>query len=405
MKKNSFFIAITTLMLASCTNSEINSLFDTTPEKRAQETIREIKTNLTEAPYGWIATYEYGEPKHTVFMNIHFENDNTFTSQFTVNEDIVKINKGSYSLTYSQQLNLLFDTHSFFSSTVRIWKGDFIFELVNSENKQYIFKGRDCHTNKTICSLTIRKATQNETAKPSIIKNEYIELTTTKVGENWIFFATGNNIWVDLNDNGLYDDGEEMLKTIPENEKTAEIYAFKQPIDLQTIRVYGTEISLFFCPDNELISIDVSQATHLQKLYCHFNQLTNVDVTHNPLLKELICHTNRLKTLNVIHNPLLESLLCYNLQLVKLDISKNKELKFLRCNNNQLKGKEMTNLVKNLPVKETSRGQFYVINTHSLTEGNVCDKNQVAIAKGKGWNVWDYDGQNHLEEYEGSPVE
>ena len=76
----------------------------------------------------------------------------------------------------------------------------------------------------------------------------------------------------------------------------------------------------------------------------------------------------------------------------------------------------MDALVASLPTKKLSTLIFIVINTNDENEGNVCTKAQVAVAKGKGWIVYDYNGGSRtfdretgayvFPEYEGSdPVE
>ena len=63
----------------------------------------------------------------------------------------------------------------------------------------------------------------------------------------------------------------------------------------------------------------------------------------------------------------------------------------------------MDALVASLPTVES--GVFYVIDTKDENEGNVCTKSQVAIAKEKGWWVYDNNGGSG-QKYEGSdPVE
>jgi len=61
----------------------------------------------------------------------------------------------------------------------------------------------------------------------------------------------------------------------------------------------------------------------------------------------------------------------------------------------------MLTLVNSLP-KVTS-GEFYVIDTKSSNEQNVCTKPQVKIASDKGWKVYDYNGGSR-QEYAGSEV-
>ena len=95
----------------------------------------------------------------------------------------------------------------------------------------------------------------------------------------------------------------------------------------------------------------------------------------------------------------LEELSCPLNQLISLDMSKNTALIWLECYSNQIKGEAMDALVASLPTVEN--GKFYVIDTKDENEGNVCTKTQVAIAKGKGWTVYDYNGGSR-QQYNGS---
>ena len=132
----------------------------------------------------------------------------------------------------------------------------------------------------------------------------------------------------------------------------------KQIADLTGIEHF-TALTNLNCGGNRLISLDVSQNTALTLLYCHSNQLTSLDVSQNTALRELYCFSN------------------------------------------QIKGEAIDALVASLPTVES--GKFYVINTKDANEGNVCTKSQVAIAKGKGWTVYDFNGGNYpYLEYEGS---
>ena len=219
-----------------------------------------------------------------------------------------------------------------------------------------------------------------------------------------------------------------------------------------------TALKSLYCYDNQLTSLDVSGCTALKELYCYNNQLTSLnvsgctalttlhcysggiwswaraegnlltelDVSGCTNLTDLRCHNNQLKTLNVsgctallnltcYHNQLtsldvsdctvLSALKCDNNQLTSLNVSKNTALTSLYCFSNQIKGEAMDALVGSLPT--VSKGNFYVIDTKDENEGNVCTKSQVAVAKGKGWTVYDVNGQSYpYPEYEGSdPVE
>jgi len=163
----------------------------------------------------------------------------------------------------------------------------------------------------------------------------------------------------------------------------------------------NTALKYLSCPANQLTSLDVSKNTALEVLECNNNQLTSLDVNKNTALKELYCYNNELTTLDVSKNTALTALVCYGNQLTSLDVSKNTALQLLGCFGNQIKGEQMQALVNSLPT--VTEGDFWVIDTKSSYEQNVCTKDQVAIAKGKGWTVYDYNGGSR-QEYAGSVV-
>ena len=170
---------------------------------------------------------------------------------------------------------------------------------------------------------------------------------------------------------------------------------------LTSLDVSGcTALKQLHCEGNQLASLDVSQNTALKELYCDHNQLTSLDVSQNTALTRLYCYGNQLTSLDVTKNTALKALECSNNQLTSLDVSQNTALTYLKCYSNQIKGEAMDALVNSLPTVES--GQFYVINTKDENESNVCTKAQVAVAKGKGWTVYDYRSYGNQREYEGS---
>ena len=139
--------------------------------------------------------------------------------------------------------------------------------------------------------------------------------------------------------------------------------------------------------------------TALTLLYCYNNQLTSLDVSKNTVLETLFCSRNHLTSLDVSKNTALTLLSCSSNQLASLDVSKNTALTELNCANNQIKEKQMLALVNSLPT--VTEGYFDVINTKDSNEQNVCTKPQVKIATDKGWKVYAYNGEK-WEEYDGS---
>ena len=74
--------------------------------------------------------------------------------------------------------------------------------------------------------------------------------------------------------------------------------------------------------------------TSLTILYCYDNQLTSLDVSQNTALTLLNCSNNQLKSLDVANNTGLTKLYCNNNHLTLLDLSKNKALTLLNCSSN-----------------------------------------------------------------------
>ena len=99
---------------------------------------------------------------------------------------------------------------------------------------------------------------------------------------------------------------------------------------------YFTALTMLFCYNNQLTSLDVSQNTALIYLECYTNQLTSLDVSKNTALTSLRCGVNQLTSLDVSQNTALTELSCYKNQLTSLDVSKNTALAWLVCYENQL---------------------------------------------------------------------
>ncbi len=180
-----------------------------------------------------------------------------------------------------------------------------------------------------------------------------ITMTTAKaVGEKiklWINAEAADQagIWIDLNNNGKKDSGEEVTTSQTFNLVEYELKA-------QTITLYGkvaklscssnqltqldvsknTQLVYLGCSKNQLPQLDVSKNTQLEDLGCYENQLTQLDVSKNIKLTGLWCGGNQLTELDVNKNTILEKLDCYKNSLTQLDVSKNGALYLLLCNKN-----------------------------------------------------------------------
>ena len=191
-----------------------------------------------------------------------------------------------------------------------------------------------------------------------------------------------------------------QLTALDVSKNTALTYLYCSENQLTALDVSkNTALTNLDCYNNQLTTLDVSKNTALTSLYCYNNQLTALDVSKNTALTSLECGYNQLTTLDVSKNTALTTLYCYYNQLTALDVSKNTALTSLVCFNNQIKGAQMDALVNSLPT--ISSGEFHVFNSSDNSERNVCTKTQVAIAKSKGWNVYQFNG-TAWPEYEGS---
>ena len=96
-----------------------------------------------------------------------------------------------------------------------------------------------------------------------------------------------------------------------------------------------TALTLLYCENNQLTSLDVSNNTALTELLCFGNQLTSLDVS-NTALTYLNCQANQLTSLDVSTNTALTSLSCYNNQLECLNVKNgnNTAFTFFKPDNN-----------------------------------------------------------------------
>ena len=178
------------------------------------------------------------------------------------------------------------------------------------------------------------------------------------------------------------------------------------------------------CSYNQLTSLNLAQNTTLDTLYCFSNKLTSLDLSKNTKLKILQCYRNQLTSLDLSKNTALILFSCSNNQLTSLDLSKNTSLTNVSCSCNRLKGLDVTNntalnriscytnqigeaamfeFVMSLP--DGGSGKWLTVYNEGEDEGqiesNVITKEQVAIAKGKGWNVYLLNEEFSSVSYEG----
>ncbi len=173
--------------------------------------------------------------------------------------------------------------------------------------------------------------------KATLGQTPVITMTTSKtVGSNFSFYLAanaGNNVTVDFG-NGTQ---------VPETVGNTITIVSSTLVGSQTVKIYGTGITVLQCDTASLTALDVSNATSLSYLSCFHNQLNAMDVTKNTALVYFYCSYNQLNALNVSNNILLNELECSNNQLTVLDMSKNTAITGLFCNNNRISNLNLTN--------------------------------------------------------------
>lgn len=129
-------------ILFSCQKNDVEDLFPQGPDARAGAAIDEVKSDFMVSQYGWLAHFEFNNGKNESFYNIEFkDNGRAIVKYGDMGE--VETSQTTYTLSYSSQLDLVFDSRSPFSELVGASGGDFRFELVNVEEGIYYFKSRN----------------------------------------------------------------------------------------------------------------------------------------------------------------------------------------------------------------------------------------------------------------------
>lgn len=157
----------------------------------------------------------------------------------------------------------------------------------------------------------------------------------------------------------------------------------------QTVNVNG-DVVYFDCREQEITSLDVSEATNLSRLICHTNLIETLNVSENLNLTSLDCQRNKLTSLDVSKNTKLDYVQCYINQLTSLTICKGvaNGYKDISCYRNRLNEAAMTTLIEALPTTTRSKAELYLQNINESDEFNSNLTNeQITTAKSKGYTV------------------
>lgn len=216
-----------------------------------------------------------------------------------------------------------------------------------------------------------------------------ITITTGRESGTWTlcvitdFLKSGydGKTWIDWNNNGRYDDQEQIL-TGPKFIEHAQ--------SSKTITVYG-DVKYFLAVKQELTSIDVTECPSLSTLNVNNNKLTALNLSNLVNLRYLWCYIN---------------------ELTELDLSNNPKLSRVGVFLNNLSQEAFKNIAETIVDRSQGGGQspglIYVVDLRDI-EKNVCSKEAVDKMKSKNWVVYaypDYSNPNEDEiEYDGSTTD
>ena len=181
-------------------------------------------------------------------------------------------------------------------------------------------------------------------------------LTSQNKGEEIkISFKTeqpdANEVWVDLNNNGKFDNGDQKVTDVSGLYK-----AFK--VDSPVITIYGKQILFRAIEASKLVALDVTKAPQLKEMKIKDVQLTYLDISKNELLKEMTIEESLLETLYTGNNPRLLRLVVAGGRLKTIDLSQMKNLMYLTLSKNQFTNLDVS---KNLALK------YLIVEDNQLT--------------------------------------
>ena len=122
--------------------------------------------------------------------------------------------------------------------------------------------------------------------------------------------------------------GNIAINTNGDNEiQVSEASVFNGTINVYSLNIFSlsgieafVSLTVLFCQNNPLTSIDVSGCTALNSLSCQNSQLTSLDVSGCTALTDLLCAYNQLTSLDVSTCTVLTTLNCSSNLLTSLDV-------------------------------------------------------------------------------------
>jgi len=141
----------------------------------------------------------------------------------------------------------------------------------------------------------------------------------------------------------------------------------------------NTKLYYLSCARTEISELNISANTALAILSCYNTKINKLDVSKNTELITLSCYNTEISKLDVSANTALKQLRCHYTSITELDVSKNTALEILNCNENNLGTLDVSN---NLALKELYCGNTKIesIDVSNNTELVVldCSRNRIS---------------------------
>ena len=199
-------------------------------------------------------------------------------------------------------------------------------------------------------------------------------------------------VWIDLNDNGEWDEGIDAIprrfghnipytiknKTFTVYGKISHFYSWSEKIS--DVKLYSPKLKELVLYGNELTSLTLPSSDALEILYLNNNPLTSLQIGDVPNLHYLKVTETNLTSLDISAYPKLKELVVEGTPLTSLDASKNPLLKRVgvaRSEGKGLNGKPLEDFLRSLP----DEGEI------SLSKDQETPTVK-AILKEKGWKVF-----------------
>lgn len=228
--------------------------------------------------------------------------------------------------------------------------------------------------------------------------------------------ADAESIWIDLNNNQNFDEGEEAkvntdrADEYPKMGGTVTIYGAVRELvvnfqALSSLNVSGNEnLQVLNCYKNKLTSLDLSKNKELTQLVCRNNQLGRLDLSANNKLQTLDCAINNIAELKLNSSAPLQKVNLSSNQFIGWSAAGYTQLDEVACFGNFIAPGKMMALIESLPVRTAENpGRLYMVDTEEFPNGRY-SADIVKEATKKNWKVFDNKGGKKGVAYEGSSL-